>query len=391
MAVLLSLAIAGSCSKEQPAGDEGQPHEDPVVFGIDTRNAELAPNTTFRVLLYETSRDHLYRFHTTGKANTGTGRGWGTYYYNKETFNQFPVLTPCELDNDGQFVQAGSVDDYGINGQSQPHYVAYISPGLAHNESDGTVDVDPTKTFYATGAQRKSLGGYGVVLIDSALVDRRAKIGLRILKGDNISSFSMSDVAIRGAGGDGTDGNPSAVTYHPCTQQVLENTTQRNIPLSEVSTGAEYDTGLRYRSTSDENYIVASIYARRDAVSALIRAWYQDIYYTGNFIESDYLYLKCRLQVNGGEWTDVLMPLTTKLPVLRPMHTYIFNITVRSEYIALSVEIHNYENNNSWDEVTPDGGATVDNPTAILPLGTFRYGGDDNGWEDIDDDGQTIG
>lgn len=389
-ALLLSgLVAAVSCSKERSVGEKIYDPEEPVFFGIDTRDAEPQPNTTFRVLLYETSRDHLFRFHSSATALSGTGRGWGTYYYNNETFNNFPVLTPCKLNDDGTFVETGTVEEYGINGQSQAHYVAYISPGIRHDDTDGTVTVDPSTPFYATGAQKKSLGGYGVVLIDSALVERRARIGFRIFQGEQIGQFTMREVAIRGAGGDGTADNPKTVTYHPCTQQVLENTTRRPIDLTTISSGMEgYDARLRYRSASDEHYVVASIYARKDAVSELLGQWYKE-YYTGNFIESDYLYFCCKLKVGDNDEADVLMPLTTKMPVLRPMHSYIFNITVKSQYIDFSVEIYNHQNANAWEDVN-SGDGTIGEPDATVYLGSFQYGLNGNGWEDVEDNGQTI-
>ena len=228
-----------------------------------------------------------------------------------------------------------------------------------------------------------------MVLIDSALVERRARIGFRIFQGEQIGQFTMREVAIRGAGGDGTADNPKTVTYHPCTQQVLENTTRRPIDLTTISSGMEgYDARLRYRSASDEHYVVASIYARKDAVSELLGQWYKE-YYTGNFIESDYLYFCCKLKVGDNDEADVLMPLTTKMPVLRPMHSYIFNITVKSQYIDFSVEIYNHQNANAWEDVN-SGDGTIGEPDATVYLGSFQYGLNGNGWEDVEDNGQTI-
>lgn len=391
-ALLLSgLVAAVSCSKERNIGEEAAASEEAVLFGIDTRTLP-DPSTTFRVLLYETSGNHLYRFHTTGTAAANTGRGWGTYYYDNEEIHDTPVLTPCEVDDKGTFLKEGTVEEYGINGQSQAHYVAYISPGFIHN-ADGTVDVNPNETFFATGAQKKSLGGYGVVKIDSALVDRRARVGFRIYNGlPKGSEFTMTDAKIQGAGGDGTPDNPETVTYHPCTQQVLENDTRRSIELTPISQNMEgYADGLRYQSEKDKyEYVIASIYARKDIVSELLHEWYKD-YHTGNFIESDYLYFRCKLKVGNGEVADVLLPLTTRMPVLRPMHTYIFNITVKSEYMEFSVDIYNHDKANAWEDVAP-GDITVDKPDAVVSLGTFHYGQNEgNDWESVDNEDQTIG
>jgi hypothetical protein len=103
--------------------------------------------------------------------------------------------------------------------------------------------------------------------------------------------------------------------------------------------------------------------------------------------ESGYLYMLCTL-VQGGREIPVRLPLTNTLHDLRPLNTYYFHITVMSNYVNATVDVHD-GTSLAWET---GGNEPVEprDPTSSKNLGTWRVGpGPGGDWEPFSP-GQTI-
>jgi hypothetical protein len=362
----MAAALLFSC-----AGEEGsrEATESPL-FSVATR---AGAGTTYRVSAYSTA------------ANSGHyGLVRSATYYLKASGDK--LLTPCTLDDDGNWQDDTPAESATFNGYSDSYYFTCVSPGIA--PVDGGFPCTPGTTPFPVATRGSTrLGGYGSLSLGD-LVDYRSRVGFRFYKKNDaaVQPFTVSGVQLVGAGGP-TD----EVTLYPATRQVVVDPdaprpVTLTAPVGVPPVDADGNPLCYFTGAGDLQYIASAIYAAKEAVRGIL----------GNtpsvhLKESGYLYLACTL-VQGGRNIDIRLPLTTTLPDLRPLSTYYFNITVKSNYITATVSVINGSTSSGWcnygdedDGNVIDGSPDVD----LVSIGTWKVG-DDGQWEEVDDLSQTI-
>ncbi|MDO4164763.1 MAG: hypothetical protein Q4D56_10335, partial [Bacteroides sp.] len=362
--ILLWVILSASCSHEATeAIDTAGTTE---RFSVDSR---ATANTTYRIMAYSTgSSNAQYKLATTG-----------TYYLKNATDTE---LTACSLDDEG----GTPIDDptMGLNGTYGTYYLVFVSPGVKNND-DGSFNVVPTRnSFYATDPESETLGEYEVHTMSGSLLDRRAKVGFNFYKlnSESVQAFEINDLEIIGSGADG-----ETVKLYPGTKQVIASEDGLGLTLTEATdkTTTNDAGNYLYYSTPEENqvYVAAAIYGIRDEVATALGATY-----TNNIQESDYLYMSCTMTQGERENISIRMALTSTYPELLPQHTYIFNITVSSNYIDATIDVYD-ESSNEWQ----NGGSndtSIAIPKETIDIGTWEIVGTGNDWKAIEIDRQVI-
>ena len=373
---LLAGILYVSCSKELP-GPAGNEYNGTACFGIDTRATDATAGTTYRIMAYGADKNaSLYKFQRTG-----------TYYLKtlEVPEGEEVELTACSLSDDGTNPQDNETS--GLNGSYGNFYLVFVSPGVKHNE-DGSFSFAPTKgKFLASFPEQKSLGGYGRHVMKNPLQDQRAKVGFKFYKWNNVSveDFTIDELGLTGAGADG-----ESVKLYPASRQVIAGKEAgMDITLDRKENEQEKNEAgdiLRY-TTNDENFvfIASAIYAPLDEVAEQLGV----TYYKDHLVESDYLYMTCKLSQGSRKNIPIRMPLTGKFPELEPQHTYVFNITVKSSYLSATVDVFS-QDNNDWQEGGNESG-TISNPDYTVKLGTWEIVGTDDDWQLVKIEEQTIG
>lgn len=373
---LLAGILYVSCSKELP-GPAGNEHNGTACFGIDTRATDATERTTYRIMAYGADKNaSLYMFQRTG-----------TYYLKtlQVPEGEEVELTACSLSDDGTNPQDNETS--GLNGSYGNFYLVFVSPGVKHNE-DGSFNFVPTKDkFLASFPEQKSLGGYGRHVMKNPLQDQRAKVGFKFYKLNNalVEDFTIDELVLTGAGAAG-----ESVKLYPASRQVIAGKEAgMDITLDRKENEQEKNEAgdiLRY-TTTDKNfvYIASAIYAPLDEVAEQLGV----TYYKDHLKESDYLYMTCKLSQGSRENIPIRMPLTGKFPELEPQHTYVFNITVKSNYLSATVDVFS-QDDNDWQEGGKENG-TISTPDYTVKLGTWEIVGTDDDWQLVKIEEQTIG
>lgn len=325
LVAVLVLALLSSCSKDvKPV-----PQESVSKFILGTK-ADATEGTTFRIMAYSKTGENQYSTAATG-----------TYSLRGKKLGEVPYLTASLLDTNGVYLNEDPSQALAVpfNQKGNEFYIAYVSPGMKHNEN-GSFTADSSTPFYCSDIQATELNNYGVVTMRNELIDRRAKIGFRFYKDEKDKEIAIDSLEITGAGN----------TYMPATKEVTTVSDSKiNIPVVLKPAQSNTDT-LVYECVEidDMNFILSGIYD---------------------------FGIKFKLSVNGGGFLAVNAPLTKNIAEILPLTRYIFNITVSNTYIHTILEVTPY---NSWEEI--EYGFEIEDNTIKIDLGIFQY----TNWEPVE-------
>lgn len=354
-----------SCTKDNSPANQDMS----VRFGTDTDG--MAAGTTYRIMAYSTvNGEDRYSLLQTG-----------TYYLKNQDDE---ALTACSRNSQGEWT-----DDPqgGLNGANGNFYLVFVSPAVDNNP-DGSFSFVPSEgEFRSSTPESKSIGGYGLIRMNNKLLDRRAAIGINFYKLDDpaVDEFKIEELTLDGAG---VLGEP--IDLFPATRQVdVGEGGDRSIAITlteedRQKTNAAGD--ILYYSTAEKDrvFVASAIYAPKDKVAEIL-----DTKYTYHLLESDYIYMNCRLSQGNRSDIDIRMPLTSEVKELQPQHTYAFNITIKSNYTSVTLDVFD-QSSNTWQDGGNDGVA-IEKPDFTVKLGTWKIVGDGNDWKLIKVDEQVIG
>jgi hypothetical protein len=345
----MAVALLFSC-----AGEEGSREAMAMpLFSVDTR---AGAGTTYRVSAYSTEANSN-RYGLVGNATL----------YLKNAGDK--SLTPCTLSDAGAWVDdTPDVTTATLNGYNDYYYLTCVSPGIAPVDGGFPCTPSTVKFLVATRGWTR-LGGYGALVIGE-LVDYRSRVGFRFYKKNDptVESFTIKDntVQLVGAGADG-----EAVKLYPVTRQVVASAAPRSLALTATPvTDPPVVDGAgnpEYYNTAEGDllYIASAMYAPGE----VLRVEQLGNTPSVNLKESGYLYMLCTL-VQGGREIPIRLPLTNTLYDLRPLNTYYFNITVMSNYINVTVDVHD-GTSLAW-ETGGDDPVVPGDPTTTIPLGAWQ-------------------
>lgn len=360
---LMAGMLLLSCTKDDSSASPD------VRFSTDTYG--VAAGTTYRIMAYSTvNGNDRYSL-----LQTGT-------YYLKEQDDE--ALTACSKNDQGKWT-----DDPqgGLNGANGNFYLVFVSPAVDNND-DGSFSFVPSEgEFRSSTPENKSIGGYGLIRMNNKLLDRRAAIGINFYKLNDptVDEFEIEELKLDGAG---VLGEP--IDLFPATRQVnVGEGEDRTIAVTlteedRQKTNAAGDILYYSTAVKDRVLVASAIYAPKDKVAEIL-----DTEYTSHLLESDYIYMDCRLSQGSRRDINIRMPLTSGMKELQPQHTYTFNITVKSNYISVTVDVFD-QSSNAWQDGGSDGG-TIEKPDFTVKLGTWKIVGDGEDWELIKVDEQIIG
>lgn len=376
LAATLFCGACLGCSCSTLTGEQEPPRES-VRFGINTRATEegVTAGTTYRIMAY--------------KPETLEFKKSGTYILESLPEGEDAVgeLTPCVLDSEGERMEGDGVDCF--SGSNESYLLVFVSPGIKNNP-DGSFDIDMAKLksegcrFVASELPEvRKLGPYGSITMKSKMKKHCARVGFDFYKSKegSVSEFEIRDLRITSAGDD-----EETVRFHPARRQVEVRDLNAGIPVNLTpSAGGEADADgnpLRLTTAVDDRAaIVAAVYAP-PAESAK----FLDTSEANLLKESEYLLMQCTL-VQGTRETAVVLPLTASNHEILSQRNYIYRVLVKSNYIALSVDVFDPAGGtpNGWDEVNPGGtdDGTVGGSGDTIYLGNWEIvqtpGGE--GWE----------
>lgn len=360
------LLLLCSCTKQQR---DIEPQDAAPQFLLSTK-ANAENGTTFRILAFDTTQ--MNHFNIVSE---------GTYSMQNKALYGFSYLTASEVDNEGRLIGENPscaltipFDQIGDN-----FFVSYISPAIMHNTTGGFV-TDLDNPLYCTDIQKVKLNNYGKVKMESALIDRRAKIGFKFYKDEADKTIEITDLTIIGAGN----------TYWPALKQVTPTDTQ--LPVTTLNSVPDNDELQIYEcGVTNGNampFVLSGIYAPKDTVAAHLQkdANYALEFAPTNLQETGYLMVQFNMFVNGGGPLLVTAPLTYNAAAdmaldLNPLTTYMYNITVSETYIKTILEVTPL---NSWEDV--EFGWEIKDNTEKVYFGEFEFSQwDENPWEDNKD------
>lgn len=334
--------------------------------------------STFRILAF-----NIYEMKLTG-----------TYY--SEGTSEAELLHPCKLNDDGSHtsnVQNDSVE-YGLIGaSSSTAYRLYVlSPGIAQNEGViKHVFSNKDNILYMTdcGDVGRAITGYGRINLTSyPLKDWRSRVGFKFyaVNNDENRQFSIASdatgtiaatptVDLIGAGE-----KDQALEYFPITRQVYvpakADGTTPTLPVTLKAAEPTSDNEYLCYETADEGYayVPAAVYAVKDSVVKDLNI--DNLYYDKVKSTSDNLSVNFFL--NQGERKGIPIRLTFPNVQMEPLHTYVFGITVSSQYISVAVDVYAPETGvQNWQQVDKQQNNINKTPAYTLTLGTWKI----NEWE----------
>ncbi len=316
--IIVASLFAMSCGEIIDIQEEANA----VDFSLQTKSG----STTYRIMAY--SIDALSLVAT------------GTYFYNEgDSF-----LTPYK-DNEGVMDRSGA-----ITGEHGDVYISCISPVRDYNE-DGSITFDPSGEFMSTQIEEVTIDGWKPVTIKEKLKDTRSKFIFNFYKakeeeGGVSYDYTIKDdlIYLKGAGDDG-----SSVKYYPAVKQITFETekTGRKCTLFQVG-DSDYadvtntlDSDLGDHVCSYKATVPAAYYAPKDTVAAKLGS-------SVHVKDGNYLFIQYNMLQKDRE-KDLNIPINLNVIKLEPMHKYVFNVVVKSNYIEVSVNIYDYSGNSTSD------------------------------------------
>lgn len=362
LSALCTLLTA--CNSDDPLSNGGNDSVTPA-FALSTRAEGDAEEgqTTYRLLAYSSAGTYLGDTRTSGGKTYNYGTG--TYYLSAAAA-EGTALTPCTVNDDGSIEDmSGENEDINqspaIHGSLGNVLIACVSPAVKNN-TDGTIPFEPQNKFLCSLAEEVNVTGYGTVKLNNPLLDRRAKIVIKIYKGAEAQvgfTIPAGSITLEGMGGenDRISFNPvnRSITV-PAGSETAERTMQ--IEAADGSTGTDGNTFL-YRM--NEYFVPAADYSVQG---------------------SPQLIAHLGVKREGSDKVVYLpVPLTSPNTITEftPETVYTYNIVLSSVHYSLIVGIEPWTPEDSDAEVDDTYGETIN-------LGNFSYGEGSGGWTEIPDD-----
>ncbi len=341
--------------------------------GVDDHNAGLKIAVPVKSGEWTERTYRILNFHGAYGTNIYKFIDSDTFYWKNESDEE---LTPCVLDNDGNFVQDKNIINLNASARS---VIVMVSPGKENGEMGSYSFIPMSQSLYMTNPQSVMIGNYGLITFNTALIDRRIKLKVNFYKdaGVDVDDFIITDLTVVG-GGNLTSG----VTYYPATRQTLplDPAAGLSFSLTEATAGEKDESGNELLFYSDgENMLASGFYAPRTTVASSLGC--SD--YVANVKEGgDYLYLTCKM-IQRSQQADLRIALTSDTyPELLPQNYYEVNVIVRSNYINVNMDVYNID--NDWEQ-TGSGDNFIQEPDKIY-LDDIKI----NGWTSVDPGNQEI-
>lgn len=353
----MALALS-SCRKSM------DPDVHDPAFMLETKaTGAVVPNSTYRVIAYNIpgAANQPYAYVSSGTYRLEEGES---------------LLSSCLLDAEGVFVSESS--ESALNGMSGSYYLVLASPGKAVDAAGSfafTPD-DSDDVLKYNAPMSSTLGNYGSIKFVNPLYDQRSKIRFRIYKNasESVEGITVSDASVTSV-----NAYDETVRMYPSTRQVkvADPASQRQLTLVPADKAPDATANLLYYETED--VVAASgYYAPKSVVAQLLG---MNAAAQSYLVESDYIYFACSLKQGDRDAVRIRFPINANAPLLSPQMTYIYRITISSNYISLALDVY-----NDWQ----DGGQSetdVSRPSESFEIGTWNM----DEWTIVDDLGQTIG
>lgn len=374
--LMVACCCFSSCSDDSPSVET----DEAMSFQLSSRSNEGNDNgvkATYRIVVYNSS--------SYTKIQTGT-----FIFKNDKNNLGEEVLTPFPLHDDGSPDYTSKLTDSIIR-QGGLYNVLVVSPGIKCN-SDGTFNFylkdlqnDDNKIYFPESVEYINFSTYASVKISQKLYDNRSKIGFRFYKSNDADAFSISNLQIIGAG----DMN-EAVVLHPQRRQVVTDPESIiNMTLTDVKDGAETDAegNKLFYNTDNANMIsiVPGVYAPKDSVAKKLNIASRYL------VDTHFITMKCDLTQGNRDVVPIHLNFTQEQPIFKPQNRYIYNVVIKSNYIAMTVDVHNDAINVTEWEIGGNESSVISNPDHIY-LGMWKIvqTTDNTGWEVVRIDEQTI-
>ena len=334
------------------------------AFVLETKAVEaIVPNSTYRVIAYNIpgAANQPYAYVSSGTYRLETG---GT------------LLSSCLLDAEGGFVNESS--ESALNGMSGSYYLVLASPGRAVDAvgSFAFSPDDAADVLKYNAPMSSTLGNYGSIKFVNPLYDQRSKIRFRIYKNasESVESITVTDASVTSVNAYG-----ETVRVYPSTRQVKVADPAFIRPVALVQGDKKADaTGHLLYYESEEVVAASGYYAPKSVVAQILG---MSPVAQSYLVESDYIYFACSLKQGDRDAVRIRFPINANAPLLSPQMTYIYRITISSNYISLALDVYNDWQNGGQSE------EEVSRPSESFKIGTWLL--DD--WTIVDDLGQTIG
>lgn len=379
--LLIFLALAAVCCSKGGDSLPDEPSARPIgriavltkaASGATAQSPGVLPEnlSTFRVMVYAQNN---YRYFTSG-----------TYrYVDDGDDSNVDYLIASRLTSAGEFLCEDPYSGLNTVTGEFPYDIAIVSPGLVND--GGFIPFCPNAgelegRLLVGGISNRMLGEYPIITLDSLMYDRRSRLEFRFFRGPNVSELRMNSISVRGAGTCTSDG---VAFYNPASRQVRAE----GLYVCSDFTAGRTGEGDEYVGTAPV-YVSSGIYAPKDQAAAILRT-----YVFENLIDSDFLTATLNFDQGARLGIEQDLILNNFIPELSPLHEYIFNITIKSNYIEVYLEIHDgtATPDNGWELAPGSGIGSIDNPDGIF-LGRWPLGGENgDSWEDPALDPQIIG
>lgn len=380
MLVVTFLMVTGSfisCTVDSPSVET----DESLSFQLTSRS-----NNDINDMSVSTYRLVVYSYSDLKKLQTGT-----FVFQNAQNNLGEEVLTPFPLLDDGSPDYNSSLTESIIR-QDGLYNVLVVSPGIKCNDNGSfnfnlaDLQNDDKRIYFPETVEYIDFRTYASIKIKQKLLDNRSKIGFRFYKSDEADEFDVSNLQIIGAGS-----LDETVVMHPQRQQVVANPESAlSLSLTDVRTGGDVDSegNKLYYNTADADLIsiVPGVYAPKDSVAKIVNL--QSRY----LVDTHYLTMKCELKQGNRDAAPIHLNFTQEQPVFKPQNKYIYNIVVKSNYLIMTLDVHNDAINiNEW-EIGGNESSDISNPDHII-LGLWKIvqSPDNAGWEVVRIDEQTIG
>lgn len=344
---------------------------DPLISNKITKSGEGGQSkdgTTFRFMLYDqVTKNYVLT---------------GSYINDIEENKNY--LTAASLDDNGNFVKYNQ--GAGLTGLTGTYSIIAVSPGMPIYESNGLTGVvtyphkldsegNDNGAIYVSGLENKNIGEYNVIAFSTELQDHRSRIGFKVYKSeDNAETIDVTRITVSGLGRNTAD---AQVIYYPQTHQC--SFLDENAQMEFTNFTKDSNDGF----LTNPVYFISGIYGPKDIVASILKLS------TDNPNILDQEYVSMSLDFKQGEKNisaKMMLNVDSALVEYKPMHEYIYTITIASKYIDLKLHIHNNSQSNNWDEVEGNGSSFEINDGEIINLGKY----DISGWSENPSEEQIV-